>query len=152
VRLGRPVAEFAAMAIAVVFSALPWLLALWVVVAVVRGSGDAVPERGPVTPVAHPLELLEEAVVQVEDGDLYVAVIRNRSRSRTALLVNPGGRFVDPPADPVGWPDDRPYVDNRPSPAPGQAGWCTTWSASPTESPRRSSRPGCASSPSWPPS
>ena len=57
------VPEFAAMATALVLSSLPWLFALWVVVALVRGSDDAVPDRSPVTRVSQPLEVLEEAVV-----------------------------------------------------------------------------------------
>ena len=51
--LGRPVAELAAMAVAVVIGAVPWLLALWVVVAAVRGSEedpDAGPSRTPRSP------------------------------------------------------------------------------------------------------
>jgi hypothetical protein len=68
------------------------------------------------------LKLLEQTLVEVDGQDLYVAIVRNESRTRTAMRVRPEGEFLDRSGRAVGWPDSAGWVDNMPSLAPGQTG------------------------------
>jgi hypothetical protein len=83
--------------------------------------------EGRAAPRASKLEILEQRLVEIDGSDLYVALVRNRSDTRTALRVHPKGKFLDEFGDPVGWPDDAAGVDNRPSLAPGQVGVVYDW-------------------------
>jgi hypothetical protein len=98
---------------------VPLLLVVWIVAALLGGDGNdpaELPRRDP------RLQVLEQALVEVDGDDLYVALVRNRSRSQSALRVRPEGEFVDEFGDPIGSPDDPAQVDNRPSLAPGEVG------------------------------
>jgi hypothetical protein len=81
-------------------------------------GGEALP-RSP-APHVRAVRVLEQRVVRVDGEDLYVALVRNPSRSRTALDVHPLGRFLGRRGRYLGRPSV--LADNRPSLAPGQTG------------------------------
>jgi hypothetical protein len=124
-RWREAVVDVAAMAIAVVGSCLiPGLIVVSALVSLLGGEADR-ESRAP--PRASKLEILEQRLIEIDGSDLYVALVRNPSKTRSALRVHPKGRFLDDYGDPIGWPDDPAGVDNRPSLAPGQVGVVYDW-------------------------
>jgi hypothetical protein len=119
-RTRAALADFAAMAGGLLVTGIfPLLIVASIVAALLDGDdGDtaALPPRDP------RLQVLEQTFIEVDGDDLYVAIVRNRSRSRSALRVRPEGEFLDDLGDPVAWPDDPWDVENRPSLAPGETG------------------------------
>jgi hypothetical protein len=96
-------------------------LSLLIVAGFVIGRLDGgEPVRPAATSRTSAMEVLEQRVVRVGDEDLYVAIVRNPSRTRTALDVHPLGRFLDRRGRHLGRPSV--LADNRPSLAPGQTG------------------------------
>jgi hypothetical protein len=73
------------------------------------------------------LEILEQRLIESDGSDFYVALVRNPSRSCSALQVYPKGMFLDELRDPIAWPDRPADTDNRPSLAPGQVGVVYDW-------------------------
>jgi hypothetical protein len=120
-RFGETAAEVAGMALGLLFSGLVPLL--FVVALLV---GDDASERS-AAPRISSVTVLDQALVEVDGSDLYVALVRNPSDSRSALRICPKGEFLDDLGEPVTWPDDPAGVDNRPSLAPGQLGVVYDW-------------------------
>jgi hypothetical protein len=124
-RWGETVVDLAAGAFALVIGGLFWgLIPLAVVLSLLSDGGD---EPTPAKPPPSKLQILEQRLFEVEGGDVYVALVRNPSRSRSAFRVHPKGAFLDKFGDPVTWPDRPADTDNRPSLVPGQVGVVWDW-------------------------
>ena len=119
------VVELAAAAIGLVIAGLFWgLIPLVVVISLLSDDGhDPAPAKTPPSK----LEILEQRLIESDGSDFYVALVRNPSRSRSALQVYPKGLFLDELRDPIAWPDRPANTDNRPSLAPGQIGVVWDW-------------------------
>jgi hypothetical protein len=124
-RRGDAVIELGAAAIGLVISGLFWgLIPLVVVVSLLSEDGD---DPAPAKTPASKLQILEHRLIESDGSDFYVALVRNQSRSRSALQVHPKGAFLDEFGDPIAWPDRPAITDNRPSLAPGQVGVVWDW-------------------------
>jgi hypothetical protein len=124
-RRGDAVIELGAAAIGLVISGLFWgLIPLVVVVSLLSEDGD---DPAPAKTPASKLQILEHRLIERDGSDFYVALVRNPSRSRSALQVHPKGAFLDEFGDPIAWPDRPANTDNRPSLAPGQVGVVWDW-------------------------
>jgi hypothetical protein len=99
-----------------------WLgVAVWMVYAIVAGIEEG--KRRPAATDHRRLELVEQSLVDLEDGEgLYIAVVKNRSREKTAFGVHPRGNFLGRDGRYLGSPDLRADVDNLPNLAPRQTG------------------------------
>jgi hypothetical protein len=104
-----------------------YLFWLGIVVAIIYGiavggsGGDKPRHRG--ANDHRSLELVEQSLVDLRGGDsLYIAVVKNRSRAKTAFGVYPRGNILDGHGRYLGSPDGRRDVESRPNLAPGQTG------------------------------
>jgi hypothetical protein len=122
---GEAVVDLAVGLGALLFGALIWgLIPLLVVLSLLSGDGD---KPAPARTSPSKLQILEQRLIESDGSDFYVALVRNPSRSRSALLVHPKGAFLDEFGDPIAWPDGPADTDNRPSLAPGQVGVVWDW-------------------------
>jgi hypothetical protein len=117
--------DLAGAAAALVIGGLFWWIIL--VAVVVSLLGDSEDDPAPAATPASKLEVLEQRLIEADGGDFYVALVRNPSRTRSALQVHPKGAFLDEFGDPIAWPDRPVDTDNRPSLAPGQVGVVWDW-------------------------
>jgi hypothetical protein len=105
-----------------------WLFWLGVVVAIVYGIavGGSEEEDKPQHRAANDhrrLELIEQSLVDLGGGDsLYIAVVKNRSHTKTAFGVYPRGSFLGRRDRYIGSPSWRTDVESRPNLAPRQTG------------------------------
>ena len=119
--------ERAATMLTYALGGLWWLFWLGVVVAIVYGIAAGIPgEQDKQDRAANDhrrLELVEQSLVDLGGGEsLYIAVVKNRSRTKMALGVYPTGDFLERRDDYLGSPDPRADVDSRPNLAPLQTG------------------------------
>ena len=119
--------ERAGRMLAYALGGLWWLFWLGVAVAIVYGIATGVPggqdKRHRAEEDHRRLELVDQSLVDLGGGEsLYIAVVKNRSRTKTALGVYPKGDFLGRRGRYLGSPDSRADVDSRPNLAPGQTG------------------------------
>jgi hypothetical protein len=98
---------------------------LGVVVAIVYGIAAGVPEEQDKRAAKdhRRLELVEQSLVDLGEGEsLYVGVVKNRSRTKTAFGVYPTGSILGRGGRYLGSPSPRTDVESRPNLAPRQTG------------------------------
>jgi hypothetical protein len=117
--------DLAGAAAALVIGGLFWWIILFAVV--VSLLSDSEDDPAPAATPASKLEVLEQRLIEADGSDFYVALVRNPSRTHSALQVHPKGAFLDEFGDPIAWPDRPADTDNRPSLAPGQVGVVFDW-------------------------
>ena len=103
---------------------VPILFVVAIVIGLLSGGGDE-PRSAPRP--ASKLQVIEQRLIEIDGADFYVALVRNPSRTRSALRVHPTGAFLDESGDAISWPDRPANTDNRPSLAPGQVGVVWDW-------------------------
>jgi hypothetical protein len=117
--------DLAGAAAALVIGGLFWWIILFAVV--VSLLSDSEDDPTPAATPASKLEVLEQRLIEADGSDFYVALVRNPSRTRSAIQVHPKGAFLDEFGDPIAWPDRPVDTDNRPSLPPGQVGVVFDW-------------------------
>jgi len=86
------------------------------------GHGDPAPTRAD-----RALRTVEQALLRYREGSLYVALVRNTSRTRTAMNVVPTGRFVGASGGSVGSPHGDTGLAAIPSIPPGSTAAVVDW-------------------------
>ncbi len=100
---------------------------LWIGLPAAAIFGYFSSDVSPLTRADRALRIVEQVVVPVTDGALYAAVVRNTSRTRTALDVAPVGEFRDRSGRGIGEPDAVEDLWAAPSIPPGETAVVIDW-------------------------
>ena len=120
VRLGERAVEIALMLVGGLLM-LAWYGA-WAAIAVVFVIGLVEGWGGEPATSAGELRVVEQALVELDDGLRYVAVVENTSADEAALRVFPRGRLLDRDGAELVRLDRPRELDHRPNLAPGEHG------------------------------